>query len=48
MCTGISFAWIKEIVENWKAHPTPTMEVSIPAVPLSDYDELLQVQEAAG
>jgi hypothetical protein len=48
MCTGISFAWIKEIVENWKAHPTPTMEVSIPAVPLSDYDGLLQVQEAAG
>jgi hypothetical protein len=48
MCTGISFAWIKEIVENWKAHPTPTLEVSIPAVPLSDYDELLQVQEAAG
>ena len=48
MGTGVSFSWIKEIVENWKAHPTPTMEVSIPAVPLSDYDELLQVQEAAG
>jgi hypothetical protein len=48
MRTGISFAWIKEIVENWKAHPTPTLEVSIPAVPLTDYDELLQVQEAAG
>jgi len=48
MCTGINFSWIKEIVENWKAHPTPTMEVSIPPVPLSDYDELLQVQEAAG
>jgi hypothetical protein len=46
--TGISFAWIQEIVENWKAHPRPTMEVSIPAVPLSDYDELLQLQEAAG
>jgi len=48
MGTGVSFSWIKEIVENWKAHPTPTMEVSIPAVPLSDYDELLQLQEAAG
>jgi hypothetical protein len=48
MCTGVSFAWIKEIVDNWKAHPTPTMVVSIPAVPLSDYDELLQVQEVAG
>ena len=48
MCTGISFVWIQEIVENWKAHPTPTMELSIPAVPLTDYDELLQVQEAAG
>jgi hypothetical protein len=34
--------------ENWKAHPTPTMEVSIPAGPLSDYDELLQMQEAVG
>jgi hypothetical protein len=48
MGTGVSFAWIQEIVENWKAHPRPTMEVSIPAVPLSDYDELLQVQEVAG
>jgi hypothetical protein len=48
MGTGISFSWIKEIVENWKAHPTPTMELSITAVPLTDYDELLQVQEAAG
>ena len=47
MCTGISFAEIKEIVDNWKAHPRPTMEVSIPVVPLTDYDELLQVQEAA-
>jgi len=48
MSTGVSFSWIKEIVENWKTHPVPTMEVSIPAVPLGDYDELLQVQEAAG
>jgi len=48
MCTEISFSWIKEIVENWKAHPTPAMEVCIPAVPLTDYDELLQLQEAAG
>ena len=48
MGTGISFSWIQEIVENWKAHPTPTMQVCIPAVPLTDYDELLQVQEAAG
>lgn len=48
MCTGISFSWIKEIVDNWKGHPAPTMEVSIAAVPLSDYDELLQVQEVAG
>jgi hypothetical protein len=48
MCTGISFPWIKEIMENWKAHPTPTLEMSIPAVPLIDYDELLQGQEAAG
>ena len=48
MGTGISFAWIQEIVENWKAQPTPTMQVCIPAVPLTDYDELLQVQEAAG
>jgi hypothetical protein len=47
MCTGISFEWIKEIVDNCKAHPRPTLEVSIPAVPLSDYDQLLQVQEAA-
>jgi hypothetical protein len=47
MGTGISFAEIKEIVDNWKAHPRPTMEVSIPVVPLTDYDELLQVQEAA-
>ena len=45
-CTGISFAWIKDIVGNWKAHPRPTLEVSIPAVPLSDYDGLLQAQEA--
>jgi hypothetical protein len=48
MGTGIGFSWIKEIVDNWKAHPTPTMEVSIPPVPLTDYDELLQLQEAAG
>jgi hypothetical protein len=47
MGTGISFDWIKEIVGNWKAHPRPTLEVSIPAVPLSDYDQLLQAQEAA-
>ena len=48
MCAGVSFAWIEEIVENWKTHPRPTMEVCIPAVPLADYDELLQLQEAAG
>jgi hypothetical protein len=46
-CTGISFSWIREIVENWKAHPRSTLELSIPAVPLSDYDELLQVAEVA-
>jgi hypothetical protein len=44
----ISFDGIKEIVDNWKAHPAPTMQVSIPAVLLRDYDELLLVQEAAG
>jgi len=38
----------RQALDNWKAHPRPTLEVSIPAVPLSDYDELLQVQEAAG
>jgi hypothetical protein len=48
MGTDISFDGIKEIVDNWKAHPTPTLQVSIPAVLLRDYDELLLVQEAAG
>ena len=46
--TGIDFPWIKEIVENWKAYPRPSLQVSVPPVPLSQYDELLEVQEAVG
>jgi hypothetical protein len=42
MCTGVSFSWIKEIVDNWKAHATPTLEVLVTPVPLCAYDELLQ------
>jgi len=42
MYTGVSFSWIKEIVDNWKAHATPTLEVVVIPVPLCAYDELLQ------
>jgi hypothetical protein len=44
----IEASWIKDIVANWKAQPAPTLQISVAPVPLGDYDQLLELQEAAG
>lgn len=38
---------VEEIVQNWRAHPVAPVQLSIAAVPLTDYDQLLELEEVA-
>ncbi len=43
----INFKEIEGIVENWRVHPVTAVEPSVAVIALADYDQLLELREAA-